>query len=458
MPDASSPSPFPSPLLSPIFASAKVAAMFADRAVLQAMLDFEAALAAAEGEAGVIPADCVAPIRSACDASLYDLAALGRDGAPAGNIAIPLVKALTAKVTARARGAVHWGATSQDVIDTAFMLIAKQALAALRKELDAAMAALAGLIGAHRGTVMAGRTLMQQALPITFAFKAAGWLSGLGGAGARLKEVEARALALQFGGAAGTLSALAADGLKVRAGLAQRLGLNEAPITWHAERGRMFEIAAALARLSGACVKIAGDVLLLMQSEVAEAFEPAAAGKGGSSTMPHKRNPVDAAAIRANHRRVAGLMATLTLILEQEHERAPGGWAAEWETLPDLFRLTAGSVERLRAMLEGLEVDPARMRENLDSALGLPLAESLMMALAPKIGRMEAHHRVEAASKLALSQARPLAAVAKAEPAIAGNLSAEEIDRALDPARYLGMAEAMIDATLGMVKTTQENR
>jgi 3-carboxy-cis,cis-muconate cycloisomerase len=193
-----------------------------------------------------------------------------------------------------------------------------------------------------------------------------------------------------------------------------------------------------------------------MQSEVAETFEPAAAGKGGSSTMPHKRNPVDCAAIRANHRRVAGLMATLTITLEQEHERAPGAWASEWETLPHLFRLTAGSVERLRTMLERLEVDPARMRQNLDASLGLPLAESLVMVLAPKIGRMEAHHRVEAASKLAISQGRPLAAVAKEQPAIAGNLSAEEIDRALDPARYLGSAEAMIDAALAMVKKKEE--
>ena len=210
----------------------------------------------------------------------------------------------------------------------------------------------------------------------------------------------------------------------------------------------MFDVATALAGLSGAAAKIATDVLLLMQSEVGEAFEPSAPGKGGSSTLPHKRNPVGAAAIRANHRRVVGLMATMTMALEQEHERAAGAWAAEWETLRDLFMLTAGSVERLKEMLSGLEVDPARMRENLDATLGLPLAESLMMTLAPKIGRMEAHHRVEAASKLALASNRSLAEVAKAEPAIAGNVSAEEIDRALDPRNYLGTADVMIDAAL----------
>jgi len=436
-----------SALFSPIFASASVGEVFSDRAILQAMLDFEAALAAAEAEVGVIPANAVAPIKSACDASLYDIAEIGKAAGPAGNVAIPLVKALTAKVNERARGFVHWGATSQDAIDTGFALCARRATKIMAGDLAGSMDALVALIGKHRGSVMAGRTLMQQALPITFAFKAAGWLSGLTGAAERLKRAESE-LALQFGGAAGTLAALGAEGASVKRALAEKLGLKETPISWHAERGRIFDLAAALAAGSGAASKIATDVLLLMQTEVGEAFEPSAPGKGGSSTLPHKRNPVGAAAIRANHRRITGMMATLTLGLEQEHERAAGAWAAEWETLRELFLLTAGSIERLREMLAGLEVDPARMRQNLDATLGLPLAESLMMALAPKIGRMEAHHRVEAASKLALASNRQLAEVAKAEPAIAGNISAEEIDRALDPRNYLGSADHMIDAAL----------
>lgn len=445
-----------SSLLSPIFASAAVAEFFSDRATLQAMLDFEAALAEAEAEVGVIPATAVAPIKSACDARLFDLAEIGRAAGPAGNAAVPLVKALTAKVNEKARGYVHWGATSQDVIDTAFMLSAREALCHVRRELKSATRALTALIGQHRGTIMPGRTLMQQALPISFAYKAAVWLSALTAAAERMRRIEADALALQFGGAAGTLAALGHDGTKVRSALAKRLGLKEAPISWHAERGRIFDIAAAIATLSGACAKIAGDVLLLMQSEVGEAREPAAAGKGGSSTLPHKRNPVGAAAIRANHRRISGLMATMTICLEQEHERAAGAWAAEWETMRDLFVLAGGSIERLAEMLCPLEVDAARMRSNLDATLGLPLAESLMMALAPKIGRMEAHHRVEALSKLALASNRPLAEVAKAEPAIAGNFSAEEIDRALDPRNYLGSAEAMIDAALAAAQAEME--
>lgn len=436
-------------LLSPIFASAAVGEIFSDRSLLQAMLDFEAALAAAEAETGVIPAIAVAPIRSACDASLYDPSEIGRAAAAASNVAIPLVKALTGKVNEKARGYVHWGATSQDVIDSAFMLQAKRALPIIRGEVSDAIWALIGLAESNRATIMAGRTLMQQAVPISFAFKAAAWLSALTRAAARLADSEAESLALQFGGAAGTLASLGGDGAKVRAALSARLDLKEPPISWHADRGRVFDIATALAGISGAAAKIATDVLLLMQSEVGEASEPSAPGKGGSSALPHKRNPVGAAAIRANHRRIVGLTATMTLTLEQEHERAAGGWAAEWDTMRELFCLAGGSVERLREMLAGLEIDSARMRDNLDVLLGLPLAESLMMALAVKIGRAEAHRRIEAASKLAIASGRPLAEVAKAETAIAGNMSAQEIDRALDPAHYLGSADAMIGAVLG---------
>lgn len=453
MPDAA---PLSSPLLSPIFGSAAVAEIFSDRAMLQAMLDFEAALAEAEAEAGLIPATAVASIKSACDVSLFDITGIGRAAALAGNVAIPLVKALTAKVNEKARGHVHWGATSQDVIDSAFALCGIRAANTIRDDLVATIRALRALIDAHRSAVMPGRTLMQQALPITFAYKAAVWLSGITAAAERLRRVERSAFAAQLGGAAGTLAALGTDGERIRAAIAWKLGLSEPRITWHSERGRILDIAAALAGVSGAASKIAIDVVLLMQTEVGEAFEPAAAGKGGSSTLPHKRNPVGATAIRANHRRISGMMATIVMSLEQEHERAPGAWAAEWETMRELFVLTAGSIERLTDMLSGLEVDPAAMRDNLDAALGLPLAESLMMALAAKIGRGEAHHRIEAASKLALSRRLPLGEIAKAEPAIAGNLTAEEIDRALNPAQYLGSAESMIEAAIGDAQREME--
>jgi 3-carboxy-cis,cis-muconate cycloisomerase len=445
-----------SALLAPIFASGPVRAAFSDRAILQAMLDFEAALAEAEAEAGIIPTEAAGPIRAACQADSFDIAAIGREAALAGNVAIPLVKALTAHVPKPARGFVHWAATSQDAIDTAFMLCARHALQIMRGDLKETMAAAARLAERNRGTLMSGRTLLQQALPISFGFKAAGWLSGLTAAAERLRRAEGGTLALQFGGAAGTLAAIGADGVAVRRRLAERLRLAEAPVTWHAERGRIADLAHALATLSGACAKPATDIALMMQSEIAEAFEPGAPGKGGSSTMPHKRNPVGATAIRANHRRIAGLVATVVMGLEGEHERSAGSWAAEWETLGELFCLAAGSLERLRDMLDGLEIDAARMRANLDAGLGLPLAESLTMALAPAIGRAEAHHRVEAASKLALAARRPLAETATAEPSIAGHLSTEAIDRALDPVHYLGSTEAMIDAALAAARLEME--
>ncbi len=271
--------PNSSPLFSPIFASAAVGEIFSDRALVQAMLDFEAALTAAEAEVGIVPATAVAPIRSACDAGLYDIAEIGKAAALAGNVAIPLVKALTAKVNEKARGYVHWGATSQDVIDTGFVLCGKRALATMQADLAATMTALEALIARHRDTVMPGRTLMQQALPITFAFKAAVWLSGLTAAAARLRHAQATALTLQFGGAAGTLAALGADGAKVRKALAAHLDLSEPAITWHVERGRFFDIATALAGLSGAATKIATDVLLLMQTEVGGSLRAGGAGK-----------------------------------------------------------------------------------------------------------------------------------------------------------------------------------
>ena len=445
-----------SALLSPIFTSASVAETFSDRAVLQAMLDFEAALAEAEEELGVTPARSAGPIAAACKADLYDIAALGKEAALAGNVAIPLVKALTAKVREPARFYVHWGATSQDVIDTAFMLCVRAALKVMRADLREAIEAAIALVSAHRQTIMPGRTLMQQAVPISFAFKAAGWLSGLTGAAERLRWVAANAVVFQFGGAAGTLAALGEHGLQVRTALARRLELAEPDITWHTQRSRILDFSSALANVSVACAKIATDILLLMQSEVAEAHEPAAAGKGGSSTMPQKRNPVGAIAIRANHRRIAGFLATIVASLEQEHERGAGGWAAEWETLRDLCCLAAGSLEKLRDMLKGLEIDAARMRENLDATLGLTLAESLTMALAGKIGLPEAQHRVAAISKLALARKVSLAEVARTEPAVAGNLSADEIDRALDPSRYLGSADAMIDAALAAAAREME--
>lgn len=442
------PNSFSSPLLSPIFASGAVAEIFSDRGILQAMLDFEAALAWAEAETRVIPKEVAGPIAAACDAALYDIPAIGAAAVSAGNVVIPLVKALTAKAADAARDFVHYGATSQDVIDTAFMLCARQALPVMRADMSGALKALAVLIDSHRGTIMAGRTLMQQALPITFGYKAAIWLSGLTHAAIRLRRAESESLALQFGGAVGTLAALGDRGIAVRKALAARLELKEAPVTWHAERGRVSDIAAALAGVSAAATKIATDVILLTQTEVGEVFESSADGKGGSSTMPHKRNPVSSVSIRANHLRIAGAASVILAGAAPEGERGAGSWQAEWESLRELFVLSAGSLSMLREMVEGLEVNPIRMRRNLDASKGLPVAESLTFALATKVGRDRARQLVETAIKQTASHHTSLGEAARAEHAITSNMTGEEIEQALDPENYLGSADQMIDAAL----------
>jgi len=445
-----------SALFGPIFQAEEIARIFSDRAFLQAMLDVEAALARAEERVGVIPAGAAESISEACDASLYDIAQTGRAASPAGNVAIPLVRALTEKADEPGKGYVHWGATSQDIVDTAFMLLAGRALRVLLKDLANGMSAASALAEKHRGTIMAGRTLMQQALPIPFGLKAAIWLSGLTASFRGLQRLREEGLALQFAGAAGSLAALGDKGPDVRAALAEELDLADPGISWHAERSRILGLGAGLAGLSGTLSKIATDVQLMMQSEVGEAFEPAAPGKGGSSTMPHKRNPVGSAAIRANHRRISGLLATLSMAMEGEHERSPGAWPSEWETLRDIFLMTGGSLERGVDIVSGLEVDAAAMRRNLDASGGLPMAESLMMRLAERLGRSKAHHLVEEVAKAATTNGRSLLEAALEDPRIGEALSAEEVEAAFSPESYLGSSDDMIDAAVAHARTARE--
>lgn len=433
-------------LLDGLFATPAMARLFDDRARLQAMLDFEAALARAEAAVGVIPADAAAAITAACDATRFDLAAIGRAAADGGNLAIPLVKALTAAVGGDAARFVHWGATSQDVIDSGFMLQARGGLDLLVAETRAIGDALAALAARHRATVMPGRTFLQHALPVTFGLKAAGWLSGVTAAHAELRQVRATALALQFGGAAGTLASLGEAGPAVAERLAADLGLALPPLPWHGDRSRIARIASALGLMAGALGKIALDVALLMQTEVGEAFEPAAPGKGGSSTMPHKRNPVGATLALASARQAQALVPLALQAMLSEHERAIGCWHAEWQALPEAFRLTAAAAAHVRVLAEGLEVDAARMRANLDRTHGLVLAERVMMALAPQLGRMPAHHRVEAATKRAVAEGATLYAILAEDAEIVATLGEDGLAGLFDPAGYLGANETFIEA------------
>jgi 3-carboxy-cis,cis-muconate cycloisomerase len=429
-----------------LFASPAVAALFAPAAFVQRMLDFEAALARAEARAGLIPAEAAAAIEAACLVERVDLAALLRDAVPAGTPAIPLVRQLTAQVEGDGARYVHWGATSQDAIDTALVLQSRDALRLVEEGLRAVGAACAALAERHRATPMAGRTLLQQALPITFGLKAARWLALATRQVEALPALRRRVLVVQLGGAAGTLASLGDRGVAVVERLAAELGLGAPALPWHAERDRVAELASALGIAAGAMAKIATDLVLLAQTEVGEVAEGAAPGKGGSSTLPQKRNPVDAVEAIAAARLALGLVPVALQGMIQEHERAAGGWQAEWAAIPELFGCAAGAIEHVRAALEGLEVDAARMRANLEASGGLIVAESLSFALAARLGRGPAQSIVAELSRR--SAGSTLREVAGADPRVTAVLSDAEIEAALDPAGYLGSAETFVDRAL----------
>jgi 3-carboxy-cis,cis-muconate cycloisomerase len=445
-------------LFGPISTTPAMQEAVSDLAWVQAMLDVEAALARAEARCGLIPGEAAEAIAACCRADRFDLAALGREAVPSGTPVVPLVKALTAAVPREAAGYVHWGTTSQDVLDTAMMLVARRGLDLLLADLEAVAAAGAALAERHRATLMPARTLLQQALPSTFGLKAAGWLTATLEARDGLAEIRRRRLAVQLGGAAGTLAALGGQGLEVSRELAAELGLPEPVLPWHTARARVAELGAALGVAAGTMAKIARDVALMMQTEVGEAYEPAAPGRGGSSTLPHKRNPVAAVEVEACFRGVQAQAGLLLAAMEQEHERAAGAWQAEWGAVSEAFRLTAGATSRVREVLEGLEVDVHRMRSNLDLTRGLLLAEHVAMVLAPGVGRDRAQELVQAASKRALADGRTLAEELEADPEVRSHLGPEEIRAALDPAAYLGSAGALVDRALAEYRRGRSHR
>jgi 3-carboxy-cis,cis-muconate cycloisomerase len=440
-----------SPLLAPMLSSAAMRAICDDETYLQHMLDFEAALARAEAATGVIPASAANAITKACKAGAFDLGALAEAATRSGNLAIPLVKALTSEVAKADAGAaryVHWGATSQDVIDTATMLTLRAAINALLGDLDRAIAGFAGLARKHRDTAMVARSWLQHALPMPFGLKLAEYASALHRSRMRLQRLRREGLALQFGGAAGTLAALGDKGLLVAEKLAQELKLTLPEAPWHTHRDRIAEAASVFAILTGSCGKIARDVSLMMQTDVAEAFEPSGEGRGGSSTMPHKRNPVAAASALAAATMAPNLAATIFAAQVQDHERSAGPWHAEWPTLPMLQLVTSGALAAIVDIAEGLEVDAARMRVNLDATRGLIMAEAVTFALAEKIGKSEAHHLMEAASKKAVADGQDLRDVLAADPKITAHLDAGKLTKLFEPMAYQGVAQALIDRLL----------
>jgi 3-carboxy-cis,cis-muconate cycloisomerase len=428
-------------------------AVLGDAGYVRAMLTFEGAMARAEAAAGVIPVAAAHAITLAID-TLHgsDLEAIadavaegtGRTGTPV----IPLVKLLTSRTEAAGQPFVHWGATTQDVMDTALVLQARDVLALLDEGLNRLGMALAALASGHRRTPMVARTVMQHALPTTFGLKAAGWLDAVTRHHGRLGELGPRVLALQFGGAAGTLGALGDKGAEVSARLADELGLTLPALPWHTARDRVGELAAFCGLLCGTLGKIGRDVVLMMQTDVQEAFEAEAPGRGGSTTMPHKRNPVLAAVMIGAGTASPGLVGTILSAQMHEHERAAGSAHAEWRSLPDLLRLTGGALKAAGALAEGLQIDARRMHHNLDATNGLIMAEAVMMALGGAIGRLEAHHLVEAACKRAMAGHQHLRDVLMADPSVTALLAPDELAKLFDPVSYLGCADHFIDAAL----------
>ena len=438
-------------LLDPLFTTDQAREIFSDHGRLQGMLEFEAALARALMAAGVAPAGVAPAIEAQCKAELFATDALAHEAALAGNLAIPLVKALTAAVAKsdeKAAGFVHWGATSQDAIDTGLVLQLRAAFDVIAPQLAQLADALAHLVTEHRTTLLAGRTWLQQASPVTFGLKAAGWLDAISRHRARLVATRQQVLVLQFGGAVGTLAALGTQGPVVARALAQELKLELPGLPWHAQRDRFAEVATTLGLLVGTLGKIARDVSLMSQTEVGEALEPTAPGKGGSSTLPHKRNPVGSAVVLAAAIRVPALVSTMLAAMPQEHERGLGGWHAEWETLPEIFLLAAGALSHTTQIVNGLEIHEEKMTHNLAATHGLILAEAVAIALAKRMGRMPAHHLIEKASHQALESARTLREVLLEEKQVREHLSAAEIEMLLDPRNYTGSAESMIERVL----------
>src|SRR3990167_2196351 len=394
-------------LFDAYFTARDMREVFCDQGRVQAMLDFEAALARAEASAGLIPLSAAASIAAACQAGHYDFSALGEAIATAGNSAIPLVKALGKQIAANdaeAERYVHLGATSQDVMDTGLVLQLRRALALIESDLAQLGETLATQALRFVATPLAGRTWFQRAAPVTPGKKIAGWLGAVPGSRQRLQELKPRLLVLQFGGASGTLAALGEHAMPVAEAVAAelQLGLPEQP--WHTQRDRLVEFASLLGLIAGSLGKLGRDISLLMQTEAGEVFEPSAPGKGGSSTMPHKRNPVGAAVLIGAATRVPGLLSTLFSAMPQEHERSLGLWHAEWETLPEICCLVSGSLKQALLVADGLEVDADRMARNLDLTQGLVLAEAVSIVLAQRVGRDTAHHLLERCCKRAVAR------------------------------------------------------
>lgn len=439
----------PARLIEALSTTAPLAQIFSDESVLQAMLDFEVALAKAEARVGMIPQSAARAIAAAARTEAFDLPALSRDTFRAGTPGIPIVEALTEAVRredASAAGFVHWGATSQDVADTALVLLLKQSRPILAKDLATLTTALRRLSERHKNTIMLGRTLLQAAPPITFGLKVSGWLSAIERSRRNLDQAFSEATVLQFGGATGTLAALDKQGPAIARALADELGLTCPEAPWHTQRDRLASLVCAFGVLTGSLGKMARDISLLMQNEIAEASEPGKHGRGGSSTMPHKHNPIACALTLAAATRVPYLVAAFLSAMPQEHERGVGGWQAEWPIIASIVQSTGVATSSMAEAGGGLKVNAAHTRTNLKATNGLVFAERAMMMLAPTIGRDEAHKLIESAAKTCANEGMRLAEVLAQMPEVTKLIDSRTLRKLESPQEYLGSAEEFLRA------------
>jgi 3-carboxy-cis,cis-muconate cycloisomerase len=438
-------------LIGSLATTPELAKLFCDQSVLQAMLDFEAALARVEARQGVIPGAAADAITALSKAPNFDVSALAHSTFRAGTPAIPLVKALTELVRRtepEAAGFVHWGATSQDVVDTAMSLLLKRAEPILCGDLMRLENALRAAAERFKDSVMVGRTLLQAAPPVTFGLKTAGWFSSVRRGRVRLEKGFCGASVLQFGGASGTLASLGTHGLAITEALGIELGLKNPGAPWHSHRDQLAELMCACGVLTGSLGKMARDIALLMQSEVGEASEPGGDGRGGSSTMPNKRNPIACSLTLAAAHRVPGLVSSFLAAMVQEHERSVGGWQGEWPTVAGIIQSTGVAVSSMAEVAEGLSVDTEKMRVNIENTMGLVFAERAMMLLGSKLGRDVAHKILQEAASKAVSERKDFVSVLADMPEVTAHLGAAELRQLVVPSQYLGSTEAFRKALM----------
>ena len=435
-----------------IFTTGAMRNVFSDENRVQKYLDFEAALARAQARLDIIPQEAADEIVAHCDLKFIDMAKLKEATEKIGYPVLPVVQQLVKACKDNLGEWSHWGATTQDITDTATVMQIREALDIVEADIVAISNALALLAQKYRDTPMAGRSNLQQAVPITFGYKMATMLAGFERHKQRLAELKPRVLVGEFGGAAGTLSSLGEDGLKVQVELMKDLQLGQPAISWHTVRDCIAEVGCFLGLVTGSCGKIAFDVKLLMQTEVEEVYEPFHQGRGSSSTMPQKRNPISAVYITAQTAMVRQLVAALLEAMIEDHERSTGPWEIEWIALPEIFMLSAGALAQTRFLVEGLQVDEKKMRANLDITNGLIMSEAVMMGLSAKMGRSRAHDVVYDVCREVVKTGRPLFDLLEENKEIGKHTDGKMLATLFDPANYLGVAGDMVDRVLKMRK------